>query len=132
MPKLKSGRHFAVESPDLAEKLKSGTSDEIYSLVVLYRMNVRKPEDIIPLLSVVYFKEQGDPPGSPYRSGFLIRDILEGKAKWTREEITEFRGWLDGNKKLKAAVAAEFVEINKAIEDSLVWDSDDGPAGPRH
>jgi hypothetical protein len=132
MPKLKSGRHIAVESPDLAEKLKSGTSDEIYSLVVLYRLNVRTPEDIIPLLSVVYFKEQGDPPRSPFRSGFLIQDVLEGKSEWAPEEISEFREWLDGNQKLKAAVAVEFEEINKAIKDSLVWDSDEDQAAPRH
>lgn len=126
MPKLKSGRHVGVESSTLLNAVKFGTPEEIYFFVLAYRLSVKGPEDICQILPIIYFEEgQGEPPNAPmYRSGFLVQDVLAGKAGWTAEEISEFDLWLKKNEQLNAWLLANFQEIDEAIKNSLLWNSE--------
>lgn len=126
MPKLKSGRHVGIEPSSLLNAVKFGTPEEIYIFVLTYRLSVKGPEDICQILPVIYFEEgQGEPPNAPkYRSGFLVQDVLTGKAGWTAEEISEFYLWMKENEQLNAWLLANFQEIDEAIKSSLLWGSE--------
>jgi hypothetical protein len=126
MPKLKSGRHVGLEPRSLLNAVKFGTPEEIYFFVLTYRLSVHGPEDICQILPVIYFEHgQGEPPNAPkYRSGFLVQDVLSGKAGWATEEISEFDLWLKENEPLNAWLSANFQEIDEAIKNSLLWNSE--------
>jgi hypothetical protein len=124
MPKLKSGRHVGVGAEDLVRQL-SGTSEQVYAFVLAYRLSVRKPEDLLGIMPVVYYRGEGGPPDAePYRSGFLVQDVLSGKAGWTPDEISEFRQWLETNEQLVATLTADFRAVEEAIRKSPLWDSE--------
>lgn len=124
MPKLKTGRHVGVESTSLISQL-SGTSEQVYAFVLAYRLSVKVPEDLLGVMPVIYFKGEGGPPDAePYRSGFLVQDVLLGRAGWTPDEISEFRQWLHTNEQLIAALAADFHAVDEAIRKSPLWDSE--------
>lgn len=126
MPKLRSGRHFALEQRTSLESAMASSSEEVYALVLLYRLEVKKPEDLALFLPVVYFEEgKGEPPNAPkYRSGFLVMDVLDGKAGWTADESEELMSWIKDNEPLKAVLNKKFAEIDLAIRNSPLWDSD--------
>lgn len=126
MPKLKSGRHIGVEPARLLDAVKFGTPEEIYFIVLTYRLSVRGPEDIRQILPVIYFdQEKGEPPDAPmYRSGFMVKDVLAGKAGWDADEISEFDSWLKQDKALNAWLSKNFKEIDQAIKSSLLWNSE--------
>lgn len=126
MPKLKSGRHIGVEPTSLLNAVKFGTPEEIYFFVLTYRLSVKGPRDICQILPVIYFEEgAGEPPNAPmYRSGFLVQDVLAEKAGWAAEEISEFDLWLKHNEPLNDWLLKNFQEIDEAIKNSLLWESE--------
>lgn len=126
MPQLKSGRRFGLEPRSLADGATTGTSEQMYAFVLTYRLEVHTPEDLCGFLPVIYFKEgEGDPPNAPaYRSGFYVTDVLEGKAGWSEDEIDELKAWLAGNEQLKAWLKKNFVEVDLAIRNSPLWNSE--------
>ena len=104
MPQLASGRRVAVAPIPLLDRIKFGTDDRVYAFIVAYRLEVRRPSDLRPLLPVVYFKE-GQPmaPGAPTEdSGHTVRSVLAGDAGWSDEEIREFKNWLEVDVALNA------------------------------
>jgi hypothetical protein len=126
MPKLRSGRHFGLETVNLAEGARTGTNEQMYAFVVAYRLSVSKPQDLCQFLPVIYFKEgEGEPPNAPmYRSEFLVKNVVEGKAGWSPEEIEELQQWLLTNEDLQSWLEVNFEEINEAIKNSPLWDSE--------
>lgn len=138
MPQLKSGRHVGIQPQSFVDQINNGTDVNVYAFILAYRFSVHKPADLRNFLMVVYFKEdQGTPPNAPaYHSGFLVRDVLDGKAGWSDEEIEEFRNWLDTNEALNALLTQDFNEINEAIQKSIIWTSefitDEPEGGTKH
>ena len=126
MPQLKSGRHVGVLPNDMAEKFKFGSDNEIYALIVNYRLEVKSPNDLTSFLRVVYFKEGPEPPpnAEKYYSGFLVEDVVNGKAGWTNEEIEEFKHWLKTDSNVVNWAKNTFDEINDAILNSPIWSSE--------
>lgn len=123
MPRLLTGRHVAILVLRLIDYVAFGTDVNVYAFVAAFRQSVREPSDIRVLLPVLYFEEdQGDPPDAPaYASGFLVQDVLSGKAGWSSEEIREFRMWLDANDLLAAWLIENFDAINAAVQMSPAW-----------
>lgn len=126
MPKLKSGRHFGLEPRSLAAGATTGTSPQMYAFIVAYRLEVRTPDDLANFMPVIYFKEgEGEPPNAPmYRSGFLVKDVLAGKAEWSSDEIEELKLWLKTNEPLRDWLKANFTEIDLEIRNSALWNSE--------
>ncbi len=126
MPKLKSGRHFGLEPRSLAVGATTGTSAQMYAFVIAYRLEVQTPADLANFLPVIYFKEgEGEPPNAPmYRSGFLVKDVLAGKANWSIDEVEELRLWLETNESLKAWLTENFAEVDREIRNSPLWKSE--------
>ena len=123
MPQLKSGRHVGLSASPLLEKLKFGTDVQVSTVIMAFRMAVPSAEQLKGYLSVAYFREgEGTPPDAPsYYSGFQVRDVLDGKAGWSEEEIREFDTWLDTDLKIKEWISGEFDAINATIRDNMVW-----------
>lgn len=126
MPQLKSGRHVAVERNDLVYAINHGSSEQIYALILAYRLTIKEPQDLIKILPVVYFEEEkGTPPNAPYyKSGFLVQDILDEKADWSNEEIQEFKAWVEVDESLNNWASENFIGVDKAIKESILWDSE--------
>lgn len=124
MPQLKSGRHVALSASPLIDQLKFGTDVEISAVVIAYRLTISSAHQLRDFLTVGYFREGEEPPEArSYNSGFLVKDVLAGKADWSQEEIQEFEAWLNANTKLNDWLTEQFNSINVAIRDNLVWDS---------
>ena len=126
MPKLKSGRHFGLEPRSLTSGATTGSSTQMYAFIVAYRLEVQTPDDLANFLPVIYFKEgEGEPPNAPmYRSGFLVKDVLSGKADWSSDEIEELKLWLKTNEALKEWLNANFTEVDREIRNSPLWNSE--------
>jgi hypothetical protein len=125
MPQLKSGRHVGISASPLLDLLKTGTPESVTFAIMAYRTQVSSPQKLRDYLTVGYFREgEGGPPkAQSYNSGFLVKDVLEGKAGWSDEEVAEFINWLDTNPGINDFLAREFEALNVAIRDSLVWDT---------
>jgi hypothetical protein len=125
MPTLKSGRSIAVLPHSFVENVTVGSDSSVYAFIVAYRLSVQRADQLLELLPVLYFREgEGSPPNAPtYPSGFLVGDVLAGKAGWALEEIEEFRAWLDTDKAMNKWVADDFIATNIAIQDSPIWKS---------
>lgn len=132
MPRLVTGRHVAVMVLRLIDYVAFGTDVNVYEFVAAFRQSVHEPSDIRALLPVVYFEEcQGYPPDAPaYVSGFLVQDVLSGKAGWSLEEIYEFRTWLEGNDLLTAWLTQNFDAISAAVQMSPARQT--APVAGRH
>ena len=129
MPQLSSGRRVGLLVDALIDNFTQGTDERVYEFIVAYRLSVTKPEHLRDFLPVVYYKQdQGNPPNAPaYNSGFLVMDVLAGKAGWSDVEIAEFRHWLKVNEYVNAALAENFEAIHQAIQDNSIWNSELAP-----
>lgn len=138
MPQLKSGRHVTLSASPLLDQLKYGSDTSVSAAIMAFRLAVSSPEQLRDYLTVGYFREgQGTPPEAPsYSSGFVVKDVLEGKAGWSEEEIHEFESWLNSNPEINRWLAEQFNEINAAIRDNIVWETplwtDDQSEMPTH
>jgi hypothetical protein len=127
MPQLKSsGRHFGLDTGALLDATRTGTDEQKYTFVLSYRLSVAKPQDLCNFLPVIYFKDgEGAPPNAPmYRSGFLVKDVMEGRAGWSVEEVEELTRWLKTDERLQSWLEVHFEEIGAAIRSSPLWKSD--------
>lgn len=126
MPQLQSGRHVGVLPLDLTEGLLRGTEEAIYWRIVLFRLTVHQPWDLVRMLPVIYFEEQEDetPRLKPYRSGFQVVEVLDGRACWRAQETEEFRVWLEANATLREWSESMYNQINALIRDHMIWDGE--------
>jgi len=138
MPQLSTGRQVGVMAHALIDHVTQGTDVSVYAFIVAYRLSVQEAAHLRNLLPVIYFREnEGTPPNAPaYRSGFLVQDVLAGRAGWSESETEEFKAWLEANESLNTWLAENFDEINQAIQSSLIWQSefvtDEPEVGARH
>lgn len=125
MPQLRSGRHFAVYSPWL-EGLTTGPDEQKFAHMALFRLHVPSAQRLREHLLVLYFREgEGTPPDAPrYSSGFYVKDVLEGKAGWSEEELAELRDWVAHDARLAAWTETEYAQIQAAIMADPLWQSD--------
>lgn len=125
MPQLKSGRHVALSASPLLDKIKFGSDTGVSHAIMVYRLEVTSPQKLRDFLTIGYFREgEGGPPNAPsYDSGFLVKDVLAGKAGWSADEIGEFEQWFNTSPQIQSWLDEEFLTINQAIEHSLVWDT---------
>jgi hypothetical protein len=125
MPQLRSGRHFGYGPSPWIKGLSSGTDEQRYTLVFLFRTKVPTPEKLWEHLQIVYYKtDEGEPPNAPaYYPGYMIRDVLAGKAGWTTEEIEELQEQLSTNQKLQDWLVAHWSEIDQCIKNNSLWQS---------
>jgi hypothetical protein len=96
MPQLKSGRHVTLSLSPYLDALTSGPDESKYFAIVALRLNAASPEALRDHLVVGYFVDgEGTPPNAPsYNSGYCVADVLEGRAKWSPDEVEEFRAFL--------------------------------------
>jgi hypothetical protein len=133
MPKLKSGRHVGLSADQILTAINFGTDESIYAAILAYRLNARTPAQLRDFLAVAYYREgEGEPPHAPaYDSGFLVKDVLDGKAGWAAEEVADLQEWMDTNPRFSAYLEETFDRINEAIQSSLVWTTElGGDAAP--
>lgn len=125
MPQLKSGRHVALSASPLLDKIKFGSDASVSYTILAYRFEVSSPQKLRDFLTVGYFREgEGGPLDAlSYDSGFLVRDVLAGRAGWSADEVDEFEQWLSTSAPLDAWLVEEFNAINHVIRNSLVWDT---------
>ena len=82
-----------------------------------------------PVLGTTGYCLEGDgepPNASAYPSGFLVKDVLVGKAEWVPEAVDEFAEWLESDPRVNAYIEESFHRIDAAIQSSPVWDSSFG------
>lgn len=125
MPQLKSGRHVALSASPYLDALSSEKDESRYFAILALRLHANSPQALRDHLVIGYFVEgQGTPPEAPtYNSGYCVADVLEGRTDWRPDEIKEFRQFLD-EPRLGAWLQAEFEEIDLAIKNSTIWDSE--------
>lgn len=123
MPQLKSGRHVALSASPLLDKIRYGSDTSVSAVIMAFRLSVSSPQQMRDFLTVGYFRVgEGNPPNAAsYDSGFLVKDILEGEADWTEEEIREFENWLNTNPEINHWLSEQFKEIDTAIRNHVVW-----------
>ncbi len=126
MPKLKSGRHFALETKSFADRAAKGSDAEMYAFALMYRFQVHGPDDSARFLPVLYFKEgEGEPPDAPvYRSGFTVGDIVDGNAGWSKDEIEELQAWIAKDENVQDWLRKDFEATDLAIRKSPLWESE--------
>jgi hypothetical protein len=125
MPQLKSGRHVALSASPYLDALAAERDETKYFAIVALRLHASTPEALRDHLVIGYFVEgEGTPPHAPsYNSGYCVADALEGRIDWSADEIEEFRQFLD-EPRIGLWLQAQFDEINDAIRDNPVWDSE--------
>lgn len=124
MPQLKSGRHIAVSASPIEDIIQHGTDEQKSLAIMSYRLNITSPANLIDLLSVAYFRNgEVSPPGESYNSGFLVRDVFDGKAGWTDDEVMEFKAWLHTDERAAAWLQSQFEAINKLIVENPLWNT---------
>jgi hypothetical protein len=125
MPQLKSGRAVGVSASPILDQIRYGTDESVSAVIVAYRLTVRSPSDLRDFLTVCYCREaEGVPPNARlYSSGFLVKQVREGKAGWSRDEIDEFGHWLDTDPRVAEWLIGQFDEIDAAIRESVIWDT---------
>lgn len=125
MPRLKSGRHVCLSISPLLDAIRFGSDTSVSYKILLCRLAIQGPQQLRDVVTVGYFREGGDGAENAlaYNSGFTVRDVLEGKAGWSAEEITEFRDWLDTDPRVVPWLEAKYDELDAAIRDSVVWDT---------
>ena len=88
MPQLPSGRHVGLSADSVIEMARKGN----FNLSLGFKMHVKDPNDLAPLIDIVYFQEvTGAPaPGDPYLSGLTLFDIGSKNCDWTVADIDAF------------------------------------------
>lgn len=126
MPQLASGRHVGLNLEPLLDGLRFGEDYRVFGNIYIYRRQVHQPADLLPLATVLYYREgEGNPPDAPaYSSGFTVQKVLDGEAGWSEAEIAEFRTFLEGDARVKAWLATYFDEINQIIFNSPALEPD--------
>lgn len=123
MPQLVSGRHFGILPSGLRESLSQGSDEQRSYVILAVRMYMQSLDDLAKSLQVAYFGEGGPPDAAPYLSGFIVQDVLDGKADWSDSELAEFRHWLATDVRLRDWLQMQIDEIDEAIRNSSVWES---------
>jgi hypothetical protein len=97
MPQLPSGRHVSVSIDAALATARKGD----LGLSIGWKLTVKQPADIAPLISIVYYRAEGELPtpecpdlGQPYLSGLTVADIGEPKCDWPAADQVAFREWL--------------------------------------
>ena len=126
MPKLSSGRDFALIAPYFAENIKELSNEEAYLLILRLRLEIPSPKELLSYLSIEYFdpEDKGPPHGRTIPSGYLVRDLALGNTDWSSHEITEFNSWQMENSALNQWLIEKYSEINEAIRNSPLWNSE--------
>lgn len=124
MPQLKSGRYVGLAPSPLLALIKFGSDTSVSAAIIAYRLSISSPQQLRDYLTIAYYRQcdENPPPDAlSYDSGFLVKDVLEGKADWSEDEIREFDNWLTANPKVEMFLTEQFDKINTAIRDSVVW-----------
>ena len=99
MPQLPSGTHVAFSVDRFRAVLESGD----FSAHLALRVEVREPEDLLPVINVVLFRpwpDGGDGHdglaalGEPYCADFMLADIETDKCPWPERDKHFIAEWL--------------------------------------
>ena len=131
MPQLPSGRHVGLSADPVLDLARKGN----FQLTIGVIMGITCPDDLDPLINVVYFRtvEGTTGRGEPYVSGLMLSQIGTADCDWSAEDLSAFRAWLelDSSRKWKRGVYDELQEIVRTvappIPDNLkgIFDPDD-------
>lgn len=126
MPRLSTGREFALSLDPIKSAFTSGSIEQRYFLFLNYRLEIHKPGDLLPLATVAYFTPGGGgpPDGEAETSGFTAGAVLSGESDWTAMEVAEFSTFVTEAPRVQAWLEREFADINTLIETSPVWSSE--------
>lgn len=131
MPKLRSGREFALSISPIIDGLHHNEHDAVAAWVTTFRLEVSAPRDLLPWVPIGYFHDgHGGPDGLTYDSGLRVRDVVDGRADWTPEEVEEFRQWISTHRRLDDWLAECLQDINEAIRALPIW-NDPGAHGEK-
>jgi hypothetical protein len=125
MPRLHSGRYVALSVSPLLDLLKNGSDTQVSFYIMTLRLHVTTPRLLLNVTTVGYYLDgEGDPPNTPCNnSGFTVRDVLNGRAGWSHEDLDQFKNWLETNPAMDGWLAEKFEAINAAIAESRVWNN---------
>lgn len=97
MPQLPSGRRVGVSVDAALAMARKGD----FGLTMGWRLKVKQPADIAPLVAVVYYQSEGEAPtadnpdlGHPFLSGLTVADIGTPKCDWSADDQAALREWL--------------------------------------
>ncbi|MBL0028265.1 MAG: hypothetical protein IPO95_03995 [Rhodanobacteraceae bacterium] len=126
MPQLKSGRHVTFSTSPYLDALAAEKDEAKYFALFALRLYASTPEALRDHVVIGYFAEgEGTPPDAPsYNSGYCVADVLEGRTDWSPDEIEDLRQFMVHDPRFGAWLQAQFDDINVAIRDNQVWDSE--------
>lgn len=124
MPTLSCGRHIGVSADNIKHFLTHENDETVTALIVGFRLNVDQPERLMPYLLVVEFPDNhGEPKlNQPKSLGYMVSEVLNGKAGWPEQDVSEFNNWLQ--EKVQHQLQETWDEIHQMIIQHPVWKSD--------
>lgn len=122
MPKLASGRQFALSADPLLDAIREGTDTQRSFAIMAIRIHIPDARALRDKLTVGYYPEgDTDPPqGECSNSGFTVGGVLNGKAGWTDEELAEFKEWLL-LEHVQAWIQETWKQLDAAVRNNPVW-----------
>lgn len=126
MPQLKSGRHVAFSTSPYLDALGAEKDEAKYFAIFALRVHASTPQALRDHVVIGYFVEGGGiPPHAPsYDSGYCVADVLEGRTDWSPDDIEDLRQFMAHDPRFGPWLQAQFDDINVAIRDNPVWDSE--------
>lgn len=126
MPQLKSGRHVTFSASPYLDALAAEKDEAKYFALFALRLNASTPEALRDHVVIGYFVEgEGTPPDAPsYNSGYCVADVLEGRTDWSLDDVEDLRQFMAHDPRFGPWLKAQFDDINVAIRDNPVWDSE--------
>ncbi|MBU2887480.1 hypothetical protein KO507_17075 [Gilvimarinus agarilyticus] len=128
MPQLSTGRHFCIAGSNFIEVLESGSDTQKHALTLTLRLEVTKPDDLLPYIRIAYFdtSNREEPPQAPmYDSGLTLGMIQRGESDWSTVEVEELNRWLHTNPQVEAWLQREYSEIDQAVRRCSIWQCDE-------
>jgi hypothetical protein len=88
MPTLKSGRHFRLAFPDFVNS--DFSQGEWLLLAMLSKTTDNSRDALRGLIPILVPIDSEIAEGPLILSPWVVKDVIEGKAGWTEDEVTEF------------------------------------------
>lgn len=99
MAKLRSGRNVGITLDPYMKKLKKPSIEYIYATPGYFRLSIKNPTDLLEFASIIQLDDQDEKKSAP--TGFLVRDLMNGKIPWSSEDLQDLKEWLSSNKNLQ-------------------------------
>ena len=112
MPQLPSGRHVGLSMERALGLAREGN----LALSLDYATNVKSPNDLAPLIDIVYYEpiEGEPPPGAPRLSGLTLSALETEQCDWSDEDRQAMRDLITGDR-ARDWLRAQYDELSELI-----------------